>query len=96
MSEIHELEHVLSRMSGFNIDVELKKVQTETAAAGRDVERASDSLSTNDTLTGADAENDDPNVIFWNGPDDPENPLNWPQWRKNLAVMMVSIITFIT
>lgn len=32
----------------------------------------------------------DPNVVSWNGPDDPESPKNWPQKRKWLAVIVVS------
>ncbi|KAJ5506775.1 Major facilitator superfamily domain general substrate transporter [Penicillium expansum] len=35
----------------------------------------------------------DPNVVDWDGPDDPANPLNWPASRKNLHVAIVSIFT---
>lgn len=38
----------------------------------------------------------DPNIVDWDGPDDPENPMNWPTWRKVLAIGIVSAITFIT
>jgi hypothetical protein len=41
-------------------------------------------------------EQDDPNIIFWDGPQDPENPLNWPNSRKWAAISMVSAITFLT
>lgn len=39
---------------------------------------------------------DDENVIWWDGPDDPKNPFNWPTWRKVLTVVLVSALTFVT
>lgn len=33
----------------------------------------------------------DPNIVDWDGPDDPENPLNWPIWKKCLHVAYVSL-----
>jgi hypothetical protein len=41
-------------------------------------------------------EQDDPNIVFWDGPDDPENPMNWPSSRKWAAISMVSVVTFLT
>lgn len=34
--------------------------------------------------------------ISWNGPSDPENPLNWSQSRKWVATLLVSCFTFIS
>jgi hypothetical protein len=42
---------------------------------------------------GEDREN---NVIDWDGPADPENPLNWPRGKRVSHVALVSIITFIS
>jgi hypothetical protein len=42
------------------------------------------------------SQENDPNVVDWEGPDDPENPMNWPHWRKIIAVGIVSAITFVT
>ncbi len=33
----------------------------------------------------------DPNVVTWDGPDDPANPRNWSQRRKMLNVSLVSL-----
>ncbi|TID18816.1 major facilitator superfamily domain-containing protein [Venturia nashicola] len=41
-------------------------------------------------------EQDDPNIVGWDGVDDPENPLNWPSKRKWAAVGMISVVTFLT
>lgn len=37
----------------------------------------------------------DPNIVDWNGPDDPENPLNWSKTKKNLHVVIVSLFTLV-
>ncbi|KAI0975118.1 cycloheximide resistance protein [Xylaria arbuscula] len=39
---------------------------------------------------------DDPNIVWWDGEDDPENPFNWPTARKVLNVGCVSFQTFIS
>lgn len=38
----------------------------------------------------------DPNLVTWNGPDDPENPKNWSSGRKWAATFVVSSFTFIS
>ncbi|KAB8336668.1 hypothetical protein FH972_020979 [Carpinus fangiana] len=38
----------------------------------------------------------DPNVVTWDGPDDPENPMNWTDRKKWLLIAVVSSITFTT
>jgi hypothetical protein len=38
----------------------------------------------------------DPDMVSWNGPDDPENPKNWTLKRKWVATFVVSSFTFIS
>lgn len=38
----------------------------------------------------------DPNMVSWEGPDDPENPKNWALKRKWIATLVVSCFTFIS
>jgi len=38
----------------------------------------------------------DPNIVDWDGPDDPTNPLNWPARRKATIIGVVSFITFLS
>ena len=38
----------------------------------------------------------DPNLVTWEGPDDPENPKNWLFKRKWAATIIVSLFTFIS
>lgn len=38
----------------------------------------------------------DPNIVDWDGPNDPKNPMNWPPWKVKTHIFLVSAITFIT
>ncbi len=38
----------------------------------------------------------DPNTVWWDGDDDPENPYNWPSWRKVVNCSLISALTFLT
>ncbi|TQN64743.1 Efflux pump rdc3 [Colletotrichum shisoi] len=39
---------------------------------------------------------EDPNVVYWDGPDDPENPQNWSMTMKWFNVAGISMLTFVT
>lgn len=36
----------------------------------------------------------DPNMVGFDGPDDPENPMNWPRSKKYLITVIYSTCTF--
>ncbi|KAJ5314042.1 uncharacterized protein N7443_000926 [Penicillium atrosanguineum] len=38
----------------------------------------------------------DPNIVDWDGPDDPENPLNWTAKKKVTATVSIALITLLT
>lgn len=38
----------------------------------------------------------DPNVVNWDGPDDIENPLNWPARKKWTNIALLALITTLT
>ncbi|KAL8724530.1 MAG: hypothetical protein Q9166_007907 [cf. Caloplaca sp. 2 TL-2023] len=64
-----------------------------------DVEKAEadkHSLAAVDEERGHQQEPQDPNLINWNGPDDPEKPTNWSNGRKYAIVTVISSITFLT
>jgi hypothetical protein len=46
-----------------------------------DVERAEERITSNTALD-------------WNGPNDPENPLNWSKWKRFYHVVPPAIISF--
>jgi multidrug resistance protein len=37
----------------------------------------------------------DPNVVSWDGPDDPEKPTNWPKTFRWIMITLVSSVTFV-
>ncbi|KAH6877322.1 major facilitator superfamily domain-containing protein [Thelonectria olida] len=38
----------------------------------------------------------DPNIVDWDGPNDPANPQNWSKKKKVITVSLVSSVTFVT
>lgn len=38
----------------------------------------------------------DPNVVDFDGPDDPENPMNWTTHTKTAAIALVSVMTLLS
>ncbi|KAL7933792.1 major facilitator superfamily domain-containing protein [Trichoderma chlorosporum] len=57
----------------------------------RDLELGDDAIEKSPTVRA-----DDPNLVKWNGPEDPENPKNWLHSRKWAAVFCVSCFTVIS
>ncbi|KAH7039896.1 major facilitator superfamily domain-containing protein [Microdochium trichocladiopsis] len=55
-----------------------------------------DQLRTSPKGPGEDSNNaQDPNLVTWDGPDDPENPLNWSSSKRWTTVAVVSYLTFL-
>jgi len=65
------------------------------ATMEKDVEKGEDHISLSSADNSAAAELD-PNIVDFDGPDDPENPLNWSYNKKWGMVSLVSAITFLT
>lgn len=38
----------------------------------------------------------DPNVVDFDGPDDPENPMNWSTLKKTAAIALVAVMTLLS
>lgn len=47
-------------------------------------------------VEGRTAHEEDPDVVDWDGPNDPENPLNWPESRKRINLLLLSVLTVIS
>lgn len=70
----------------------------DLTAGGGDPEKAepaSSSLPAKPML-GVKTDEDGDNIVGWDGPDDPENPYNWPAWRKVANCGAISALTFVT
>jgi MFS family permease len=72
------------------------KEQPNDASSKHDVESQSDPKM--DSLDAAtdDQVQQDPNIVDWDGSDDPENPMNWSSSKKIAAIGIVSAITMLS
>lgn len=69
----------------------------------KDVEKASGKLDSRTSSThnlAEEKQNDSEvderaNEVWWDGPDDPQNPMNWSSKRKWGCIIVVSAITFL-
>lgn len=64
--------------------------------ASHDIEKG---IEINQKKTGVDTSgtlDDDANIVWWDGPDDPANPYNFPTWQKVVNCGLISALTFIT
>jgi DHA1 family multidrug resistance protein-like MFS transporter len=43
-----------------------------------------------------DLASDDPNAVDWDGPDDPNKPLNWTPKKKWLNILVIAIMSLLT
>ncbi|KAF2868912.1 MFS multidrug transporter-like protein [Massariosphaeria phaeospora] len=71
----------------------------EKFAFNNDVEKNASPVSTlgeEEVRMGDIAEATDPNIVWWDGEADPENPMNWPTYKRWGTVAVVSAITFLT
>jgi multidrug resistance protein len=50
----------------------------------------------NERSTEEGVEINDENTVWWTSDDDPENPHNWPTWRKYSNSTLISLLTLIT
>ena len=37
----------------------------------------------------------DLNIVDWDGPNDPDNPMNWPAWKITAFKIVLSSLTFL-
>jgi len=67
-----------------------------TSAMEKDVEKGSGPASILSVNEHEEEHEQDPNIVDFDGPDDPENPMNWKASKKWGMVSLVSAITFLT
>ncbi|KAH8906398.1 bicyclomycin resistance protein [Coniochaeta sp. PMI_546] len=60
------------------------------------IETAADGAKLKDEDEGGTTSEDEANIVWWDGPDDPQNPYNWPTWRKVVNCAVISALTFVT
>ncbi|KAF4628190.1 hypothetical protein G7Y89_g9963 [Cudoniella acicularis] len=66
---------------------------------GEDVEKTASPTGSPEEGSGGDespeSTTEDSNLVDWDGPDDPHNPLNWSQTSKVITIVLASAVTFV-
>jgi hypothetical protein len=74
----------------------LDEKDINSSALEKDIEKGVSSAPTS-TADELDQETEeDPNIVDFDGPDDPQNPMNWRFAKKWGMVLLISAITFLT
>lgn len=60
------------------------------------ISQQNSTVGQSDAEQGLEKEEQDPNIVDWNGPTDPENPLNWSSPKKLATLFIVTLITFLS
>ena len=66
--------------------------ETHTQKTSRDIEADADRDVSNSDST----DEKDPFLVDWDGPEDPDNPLNWSSGKKSLVVSQMMLLTCAT
>lgn len=76
--------------------VSIAEKQHHSSSMGKDVEKGAESASVADSEETEEDVSIDLNIVDFDGPNDPENPLNWKASKKWGMVGLISAITFLT
>ncbi|OJJ43905.1 hypothetical protein ASPZODRAFT_154391 [Penicilliopsis zonata CBS 506.65] len=89
-----ERDQDLESESGLESDFDLQSLDRDDVLSAR---RTRSNIEKPQSLSAQNhGSQPDPTLVTWNGPDDPENPKNWPMGKKWSAVIIVSCFTFIS
>ncbi|SPJ74080.1 related to multidrug resistant protein [Fusarium torulosum] len=73
----------------------LEAKQDETNQVRRDsppiAERQSDDIETQRQF-----EKDDPDALDWDGPEDPDNPMNWPPRKRTAHIILIALVQLVS
>jgi DHA1 family multidrug resistance protein-like MFS transporter len=98
--DILEAVGVISVDSNFKPQSETKQqspVEAPSSSSSEvDVEVDIEKVAKPEDDEGSKNEDLSPFLVDWNGSDDPENPQNWPKWKKTLVVFEVMFLTCAT
>lgn len=87
--EASEMSRRNSSGSSTDPERDLEKADSDDATASSD-----ESEQERENPEHINPDEKDPNLIVWDGPDDPENPMNWPRSRKWLYTVVLGLMTF--
>lgn len=71
-------------------------MEKEDLQLDRDVEQGLSGTGNLDQEKETTIEPRNPDLVDWDGPDDPENPYNWTVRRKTMVTVSIALITLLT
>lgn len=92
----------------FKIEMDEKEIESMASVHSRETLRDDEAMKKHDLesqlsleidnskLEPSGQESTDPNIVNWDGPDDPANPMNWSSKEKITAIGIVSLITLLS
>ncbi|KAH7132479.1 major facilitator superfamily domain-containing protein [Dendryphion nanum] len=83
-----------TELNASSVDIE-KGVQSHVGSTHTDERTLSDEAQPR-TSTAPVTEPIDPNIVDWDGPDDPQNPQNWTEGRKWGLIAVLAAVTLVT
>lgn len=81
--------------SNASIEMEALDGATINGAQDSDLEKAQ-GKEKGDVIDEEEDGERDPNVVTWDGPNDPQNPMNWTMKKKWMNIAVLSILTLVT
>ncbi|KAF2751627.1 MFS general substrate transporter [Sporormia fimetaria CBS 119925] len=81
-----------TKLSSMDLERDIEKGLEEDIEKGNPLSSTSSIHNSEDTTPN----DDDPNIVTWDSPTDPQNPMNWSEKKKWGTVTVVSCITFLT
>lgn len=90
----HDVDHPAERQTQISLpkDHDLEKgTRSNLGSSHSDEQTLSE-----ENLAREAAEERDPNIVDWDGPDDPKNPMNWPASRKWTLIAALAGVTLVT
>lgn len=79
-----------------SIDQRRHSLTRKSERASLDIEKGAGVHDKETSVEASGTSEDEANVVWWDGPDDPANPYNWPTWRKVVNCGLISGLTFLT
>jgi hypothetical protein len=92
---LDEKPAAIERMVSPSSPSSLETTRNNSQLGHGDVEKALATHEDKDAAAAV-AQPADPDIVDWDGPDDKENPLNWPAKWKWTNIALLSMITLLT
>lgn len=70
------------------------QIQGQAPARPSSLDSERTAVGRHHALNGENEKGEDPNLVDWNGPDDPENPKNWSYAYKCWVTGLICLLTF--